>query len=115
MRFAFMNERDIQVIRHINKHYQELLEEVRSIDSLERFKQGGVLVKAVKMDILQITENINCLTQETSKMINPKDLRGIVDVRNHIAHGYIYVDDEIIWDVIKDCLPKLIEEINSLK
>ena len=115
MRFAFMNERDIQLIKHINIHYQELLEEMNGINSLEEFKKGGVIVKAVKMDILQIAENVNCLTNETSNRLDPKDLRGIVDVRNHIAHGYVYVNDDIIWDVIQDRLPKLISEINLLK
>ena len=110
-----MNERDIQLIKHINIHYQELLEEMNGINSLEEFKKGGVIVKAVKMDILQIAENVNCLTNETSNRLDPKDLRGIVDVRNHIVHGYVYVNDDIIWDVIQDRLPKLISEINLLK
>ena len=110
-----MNERDLQTIKHINKHYEELLEEAKIIDSLEQFKQEKILAKAIKMDILQIAENVNCLTEEAAKRINPKDLRGIIDVRNHIAHGYIYVDDEIIWNVIKNGLPRLIDEINMLK
>lgn len=115
MKYAFMNERDIQLIKHINIHYQELLEEMSGIVSLEEFKKSGVIIKAVKMDILQIAENVNCLTSETCKKLDPKDLRGIVDVRNHIAHGYVYVNDDIIWDVIQDRLPKLITEINSIK
>ena len=115
MRFVFMNERDKQAIVHINKHYQELLEEVNQVGDFEEFKKGGVLAKAIKMDILQIAENTNCLTKETASQLTQKDLRGIVDVRNHIAHGYVYVDDEIIWYVIKDCLPTLIRDINNLK
>ena len=110
-----MNERDSQLIKHINKHYQELLEEVELVETLEQFKKGGITTKAIKMDILQIAENINCLSNETAKQLKQSDLRGIVDVRNHIAHGYIYVDDEIIWYVIQDCLPSLINEINGLK
>ena len=110
-----MNERDIQLIKHINIHYQELLEEMTGINSLDEFKKGRVLVKAFKMDILQIAENVNCLTNETSNKLDPKDLRGIVDVRNHIAHGYVYVNDDIIWGVVQDRLPKLIDEINSIK
>lgn len=109
-----MNERDFQLIKHINKHYQELLEEVKLIGNLQEFKKGGMITKAIKMDILQIAENVNCLSNETTKELKRSDLRGIVDVRNHIAHGYIYVDDEIIWYVIQDCLPHLINEINNL-
>ena len=78
------------------------------------FKKGGVLTKAIKMDILQIAENTNCLTKETASQLSQKDLRGIIDIRNHIAHGYVHVNDEIIWYVIQDCLPTLINEINNL-
>ena len=115
MKYVSMNERDIQLINHINNHYQELLEEMKEVDSLEKFKKGGVVTKAIKMDILQIAENVNCLTSEASKQLDSKDLRGIIDVRNHIAHGYIYVNDDIIWYVIQDCLPRLIENINAIK
>lgn len=72
-------------------------------------------MKAIKMDILQIAENVNCLTKELSSKLNSKDLRGIIDVRNHIVHGYICVNDDIIWYVIQDCLPKLINDINNIK
>ena len=115
MKSVFMNERDTQLIKHINTHYQELQEEVKLVGSFEQFKEGGVLTKAIKMDILQIAENINSLTKETAEKLNPKDLRGIVDIRNHIAHGYVRVKDEIVWDVIEDCLPQLINNINNLK
>ena len=115
MRYVSMNERDKQTIKYINKHYEDLLEEVRLIGNFEEFKKGGVLTKAIKMDILQIAENVNCLTEEATSKLNKKDLRGIIDVRNHIAHGYIYVNDEIVWYVIQDCLPTFINEINNLK
>ena len=109
-----MNERDLQCLEHINRHYQELLEEMTMIDSFEQFCTGGVVTKAIKMDILQIAENINCLSKESILPINTVDLRGIIDIRNHIAHGYATIDDEIIWNVIKIRLPKLIKDINEL-
>ena len=115
MKYAYMNERDEKLIQYINKHYQELLVEIEAVGSFDEFIKGGVLTKAIKMDILQIAENINSLSKETSSHLNAKDLRGIVDIRNHIAHGYIMVDDKIVWNAICERLPKLIEEINLLK
>ena len=110
-----MNERDKQLVKHINKHYKELLEEMTMVGTFEDFKREGMLTKAIKMDILQIAENINHFSDETIAKLNPKDLRGISDVRNHIVHGYIYVKDDIIWYVIQDCLPGLINEINNIE
>ena len=110
-----MIERDLQLVKYINKHYDELVEEINAIGSFEEFEKGGVLTKAIKMDILQIAENINSFSEETKSLLNPKDLRGIIDIRNHIAHGYIKVDDQIVWKAIIERLPSLIESINNLK
>ena len=35
------------------------------------------------------------------------NLRDIVDFRNVLAHGYDVVDNEIVWDIIKNYLPGL--------
>ena len=115
MKFVFMNERDTQLIEHINRHYRELLQEKDDVKSFESFAKGGTISKAIKMDILQIAENINCLSEESSSQLDPADLRGIIGIRNRIVHGYITVDDEIIWTVIQNRLPKLIESINKIK
>ena len=115
MKSAYMKERDLQLVKYINKHYCELLEEIKEICSFEEFAKGGVLTKAIKMDILQIAENINSFSKETAALLNPKDLRGIIDIRNHIAHGYITVDDRIVWKSLIERLPNLINDINSLK
>lgn len=110
-----MIERDLQLVKYINKHYDELVEEINVIGSFEEFEKGGVLTKAIKMDILQIAENINSFSEETKSLLNPKDLRGIIDIRNHIAHGYIKVDDQIVWKAIIERLPNFIKSINNLK
>ena len=114
MKFVFMKNRDVQLIEHINRHYQELIEEVRQVGSFEDFIKGGVLTKAIKMDILQIAENINHLTEGVSSLLDPVAFHGIISIRNRIVHGYLTVDDEIIWKVIQNRLPKLIEDINNL-
>ncbi len=40
--------------------------------------------------------------------------RGIIGTRDHVAHGYLGLDDDIIWDVIQSDLPELISELRSL-
>lgn len=109
-----MKERDIQLIKHINRHYRELLQEKDSIQSFEDFAKGGPMVKAIKMDILQIAENINHFSEEVSSLLDPVAYHGIISIRNRIVHGYLTVDDEIVWKVVQNRLPQLIEDINNL-
>ncbi len=35
------------------------------------------------------------------------ELRQIVGLRNRVMHGYDAVDDEIVWDIVKNKLPSL--------
>ncbi len=38
-------------------------------------------------------------------------LRQIVGLRNRLIHGYDVVDQQIVWSVVRDELPALIEEL----
>ena len=40
-----------------------------------------------------------------------QEYQSIVDFRNHIAHGYFGVDENIVWEVVTDLLDQFIEEI----
>ncbi len=38
----------------------------------------------------------------------------IMGFRHVLVHGYDILDMEIIWDVVKDDLPQLIEQLDSM-
>ena len=42
------------------------------------------------------------------------ELRKIVGLRNRIIHGYDSVDEELIWDVVKNKLPALQQQVESI-
>jgi uncharacterized protein with HEPN domain len=42
------------------------------------------------------------------------DIRQIVNLRNVIVHGYSTVENETIWGILQEHVPKLREEVNSL-
>lgn len=112
-----MNYRDNQIVQHINKHYNELCEEMRDIKSFEDYinPANNVLRKAILIDILQIGENITHFSKESSNQINQSDLKGIVDIRNIVVHGYAIIKDKIIYNSVVQDLPRLINEINNIK
>jgi uncharacterized protein with HEPN domain len=47
------------------------------------------------------------------ELINTKHRR-IVDFRNQIIHGYFGIDEDIVWDVIKNRLHLYIDDLKSL-
>ena len=37
--------------------------------------------------------------------------RNIIGVRNRVAHGYLGIDDDVIWDIIQNNIPRLLAEL----
>ncbi len=49
---------------------------------------------------------------ETFQMISGAP--AIVGFRNRLIHGYDAVDDEIVWKIIRDKVPMLLREVQTL-
>lgn len=111
-----MNERDKQIVSHVNSHYSEILENMQIVDSCDKMidPKNKNILKAIKMDLAQIGENIIHLSNESKSQIDKGDLKGITDIRNYIVHGYIVIKDSTIFRTIKNDLPRLVEQINKI-
>jgi len=42
------------------------------------------------------------------------ELRQIVGLRNRVIHSYDAVDDEIVWDIVQNKLPRLQDRVAEL-
>ena len=71
-------------------------------------------MKAIKMDIVQIGKHCNALSHETQNKIQKFDLKGIINLRNFITHGYTMIEKDTIWKSIYEDLQRLIEQLNNL-
>ena len=46
---------------------------------------------------------------------NPQiEWRSIIGVRNRVAHGYLGIDDDVVWDIIQNNIPRLLSELRRL-
>lgn len=41
--------------------------------------------------------------------------RQVVATRNRLIHGYLGIDNDILWSIIQDDIPVLLNELNKLK
>ncbi|MBL0225432.1 MAG: DUF86 domain-containing protein [Geobacteraceae bacterium] len=41
--------------------------------------------------------------------------RQVVATRNRLIHGYLGIDNDILWSIIRDDIPVLLEELKKLK
>ncbi len=40
--------------------------------------------------------------------------RGIIGTRNRVAHGYLGIDDDVVWDIIQTDIPNLLPALQNL-
>lgn len=94
-----------------------ITETQRQIESLgitgQRFKSPAsdadqLFSEAIMNRVLRITEEAGALSDEALALYD-FDRRAIKGVRNRLAHAYGNVDADIVWDVVQQDFPKLLE------
>ena len=40
--------------------------------------------------------------------------RSIIATRNRVAHGYLGIDDDVIWDIVQNSLPYMLHKLHRL-
>ena len=46
---------------------------------------------------------------------NPQiDWRSIIGTRNRVAHGYLGIDDDVVWDIVQNDVARLLPELRAL-
>lgn len=110
-----MTKKDREVYDYVIKHFNELSQALNDInDEYDTFVSNIVYQKAIKMDLFQIGELFNLFSKDVKRNFNNRDIRGIIDVRNYIAHGYIALKDKTIWNDLHNDLPRLISQLKLL-
>ena len=61
-----------------------------------------------------IGEAATRVPEEVCKTHPEIDWRGMVAARNRLAHGYMGVNDDIIWDIIQIDVPGLLPQLRKL-
>ena len=93
----------------------EAILEFVSGKSFQEYEQQRLLRSAVERELVLIGEATNRLahhdTQLGSQISNHQK---IISLRNIIAHEYDQVRNELIWAVIDEDLPTLLNEVTAL-
>ena len=52
---------------------------------------------------------------ETVRIAHPEiDWRSIIGTRNRVAHGYMGIDDDVVWDIVQSDIPDLLPNLRRL-
>ena len=93
---------------------QAILEYVQG-RSLSDYEQNRMLRRAVERELSIVGEAVSQATRhfpDLEASIGPA--RQIVGFRNRIVHGYADVDHGIVWAIVQNEVPRLLEKSEAL-
>ena len=81
---------------------------------LEKFEKDTMCVEATVFNLMQIGElSRYSLSDELKDKIKTIPWHQLYGMRNRIVHGYEGVNMQIVWDTVKEDIPKLCMEIKT--
>ena len=104
---------DFVTIYRINAHFQDLSNDIKTINTYEEFINGGEKRRAIMFDFLQIGELVNQLSDSFKNEFNNQDIKRLISIRNRIVHSYATTRDDIIFTTLKSQLPGFVEVLNT--
>lgn len=109
-----MQNRDRECLLRIIEHCQRILDaQKRFGDSSDKFCSDADYRDVINMNIFQIGELSNQLSDSIKNKINDIPWHEIHGIRNVMAHAYIIVDNSTIWTTVKNDIPKLMARLSK--
>ncbi|MCF0145793.1 MAG: DUF86 domain-containing protein [Eubacterium sp.] len=103
-----INERDKDYLLNILDHCDRIEAAINRFgNSEETFMNDADYRDVIKMNLFQIGEAVNQLTQNFKEEISDIPWHQMYGIRNIIAHAYVKVDEEIVWSTAAKDVPAL--------
>ena len=94
----------------------ELIVDFTRGKQFEDYVQDALLLSGVERQFEIIGEALNRLHRVDQELLaRISDYQRIIGFRNILAHGYDVVSDRIVWDIVKNRLAILRQEIDEIK
>ena len=106
-------ERNRLHLLHIRDSIDRAIE-YSSQTTYEEFAKSDKYYDAILMRIIVIGESINSLSNEFKEQHHDLPWHKAIGLRNQIAHGYVDIKPDVIWDTVKEDLPELEKQIEKI-
>ena len=81
----------------------------------EQFAEQEVIQDAILRNIEIISEAAKKLSDEVKGRFPSIEWKNIAGMRDWLSHAYFRVDTGIVWDVIENKVPELVQTLQALK
>ena len=108
-------------LKRIASTIERIINNSKTIDDSQYYvlsPAGMERLESTCMLLLAIGESIKGIDKMTQKQLLPNypevDWKGAMGIRDIIAHHYFNIDESIVFDVVKNKLPGMLETINKM-
>lgn len=108
-----MSKSPNEYLKHILDEINYLLDSSKNVPE-EQFMHDETLQRAFSRSLEIIGEAAKNLPIDFTKDQNQIEWKSIAGMRDRLIHHYFGVDYEIVWDVVKNEIPKLKEQISKI-
>lgn len=110
-----MKRSDNYLINDIKESIKSIEEYLSELKNKENFLSDRRMQKLMIYEIIMIGEAATKISIETKNNYQNINWREISDMRNFLIHEYYEVSNNIIWETANKDIPKLKENIYSIK
>ena len=108
-------------LKRIASTIERIINNSKTIDDSQYYvlsPAGMERLESTCMLLLAIGESIKGIDKMTQKQLLPNypevDWKGAMGIRDIIAHHYFDIDESLVFDVVKNKLPGMLETINKM-
>lgn len=108
-------------LKRISATIERIINNSKNIDDSQYYvlsPAGTERLESTCMLLLAIGESVKGIDKMTKKQLLPRypqvDWRGVMGIRDIIAHHYFDIDESIVFDVVKNKLPDMLNSINKI-
>lgn len=79
------------------------------------FLESELIFDATLRNLELIGEAANHIPDDIHTLHTEIPWRMIIATRNRLIHGYLGIDNDVIWSIIQDDIPELLDMLNVMK
>ncbi len=108
-----MSNRDLIRFQHMLDSAQAALDHLANKNRKD-LDSDRLLINGVIRELEILGEAASQVTPETRSQYNSLPWRQMIGMRNRLIHAYFDVDHQAVWLVVKDHLPSLVKDLQSI-
>ena len=93
---------------------EKVLDYTRGL-SQERFIENTLVYDATLRNLELIGEAATRIPNTVREAHSEIPWRMIIATRSRLIHGYLGIDDDTLWSIIEDDIPKLLQQLKAMK